>query len=131
MQPAIPVFAFALLHAAPGLADGATPDLSGAQWTVTAISGVDALGPAPTLSFDGKGRFSAFAGCNRIMGRYSHCGEVLNFGPISATKMLCDAAQMEVERAFFHALEKTTRLSVEKNALAFVAANTPVLHAER
>ncbi len=46
-----------------------------------------------TLTFDGKGRFSATTDCNAMSGNYAADDAVLSFGAIAMTKKFCDGSQ--------------------------------------
>ena len=46
-----------------------------------------------TITFDGKGNFSATTDCNGVGGSYSATGEKLTFGQMMSTLMYCEASQ--------------------------------------
>lgn len=81
----------------------------GTKWRLTHLKGVKVEKPAPKaedyfLQLDGKGRFSAFAGCNRMGGGYELKAEgQVKFGQMMSTMMACD--NMETEQAFAKVLE--------------------------
>lgn len=72
------------------------------------------------------GRFSAFAGCNNMMGNYvmpSAFG--LTFSPVAMTKMACP--NMDIESRFSTMLEKVDRYTLNDNILRFKKGKAEVL----
>ncbi len=74
---------------------------------------------APTVTFEGE-RASGFAGCNRWFATVRR-GEnpALTFEGVGTTRMMCEGAQMEIERAFLQALDDTEMVTIDGEALVF------------
>ena len=98
--------------------------LPGTRWEVTAIhDGRQAVmsvqtGTRVTLAFDGQGRVSGSAGCNRFTARFeAGPGTVLIDTP-AATRMACpEPGVMAQERAFLRALEAARTARIEADQL--------------
>jgi putative lipoprotein len=83
--------------------------LSGSDWVVVQMNGNTVQeARVPALKFDRDGRVSGTSGCNRFTGTYTEKGELLEFGPLAATRMACPGAIGEQEVEFFRALAKVT-----------------------
>jgi heat shock protein HslJ len=83
------------------------------EWTVVEIGGAPLVaGSRVTLSFELEGRLSGNSSCNRFMSEYSLSGEGLAISKAAGTRMMCDAALMEQERAFLDALAATQIFSI-------------------
>ena len=63
--------------------------LADTNWLIVDINGSIVGGETYQLSFDGEGRLSGQAGCNRFSGPYSQSGRTLNPGAIVSTRMAC------------------------------------------
>ena len=72
---------------------------------------------APTITFEGE-RASGFAGCNRWFGTVTR-GEypALTFSGVGSTRMMCEGAQMTIEREFLAALGDTQMATVDGDQL--------------
>ncbi|GAM97901.1 lipoprotein [alpha proteobacterium U9-1i] len=71
----------------------------------------------PTITFEGE-RASGFAGCNRWFATVTR-GEypALTFSAVGSTRMMCEGAQMTIEREFLAALGDTQMAAVEGDQL--------------
>ncbi len=117
-----------LVRAAPQAPAPSGPDLAaaitGVEWTVLSIDGIDALGEtAPTLTIAEDGSAGGHSGCNRFIGRAALDGETLGFTGIASTLMACDDAAMRVERAYYDALAATATFTLSGGILALVDAD--------
>ena len=108
-----------LVAFAAGAAASVPPDLTGPEWTLTAIDGVAPLGePPPSIAFtmtpapDAKGAaLSGYSGCNRFFGAYNLApGAKISIEVRGMTKMACEGPRMELERSFVAALGRMTYL---------------------
>jgi heat shock protein HslJ len=90
------------------------PDLTGAEWTLTAIQGKPVEGERPpTISFtrepsseSGGARMSGYSGCNRFFGTYALLpGGAITMKVRGMTKMACEPKRMALEREFQAALD--------------------------
>jgi heat shock protein HslJ len=96
--------------------------LVGKEWTAQEVNDVAVTGSrAPTLRLDG-GRASGSAGCNSFSASYKLSEERLEFGPIAATKMACEADVMEQERRFLSILQAARSYSRYGNGSVSVIA---------
>lgn len=91
--------------------------LNGRNWVVTALAArpfnstgtgntpLSHQGHNVTLRFDGKGKVSGEAHCNRFSGSYSLTEEGLTIGSLGVTRRACLGTAMQDERAFLKVLE--------------------------
>jgi putative lipoprotein len=88
---------------------------------VEEIAGLDGLaGTTPTLNIAQDGRAGGHGGCNRFFATASINGDEITFSEIGSTFMACDAGVMEVEQAYFAALETTARYRIERGRLVLL-----------
>jgi heat shock protein HslJ len=71
--------------------------LADTSWTIIEIDGSPVGGTSYQVQFDGQGRLSGQAGCNRFSGPYSQRGRTLTPGAIVATRMACPQERMAHE----------------------------------
>ena len=93
--------------------------IAGTQWSLAEIDGkpVAASDRRPTLSLEGA-RAAGFAGCNRWGAEVTASGPgTWKLGPIAATRMACEEAEMKLEQRFLAALGTSTRWKVEGRRL--------------
>ena len=84
--------------------ESATAGLDGTTWMLLGFRDGDLFDAVPeavniSLTFDGDS-VNGSAGCNNYMGTFSLDGDVLSFGPLAGTKMLCPPEIMEHEDRF-------------------------------
>ena len=79
------------------------------RWKITAIVGLAQLPVTEKEMFVRffEGRFSAYAGCNQMMGGYTLQGNTLKITGPASTMMACPPPLMESEKKFSEALIKT------------------------
>ncbi len=95
--------------------------LAGTSWRVTGYNnGRQAVvsvanGTTLTVAFDGTGRVTGSAGCNRFTGTYVQDGETLKMQALAATRRICGepVGVMEQERTFLRALESAASVRFE------------------
>jgi heat shock protein HslJ len=89
--------------------------LNDTAWTISMIGQLPVLEGIPTEVRFADGRISGTAGCNRFNGTYNVASNVLNFGPMASTRMMCPEKQMAQEAKFLALLagNVTKRYSVE------------------
>jgi len=118
----------------PAAAEGAWP-LFDTEWYLQAFDAAmgvafDPAAVEATAFFGVDGTLSGKAGCNRYFGDYSLTGDVITFGALGSTRMMCPEPQMVVERAFLAALQgdaayriagNTLELITESGTLSFIA----------
>jgi len=99
------------------------PPISDVEWTVEEIAGIgDLAGTTPTLSIAQDGRAGGHGGCNRFFATAAVEGDQISFSDIGSTFMACETAVMEVEQAYFAALQATASYRVEGGRLALLDA---------
>jgi heat shock protein HslJ len=98
--------------------------VAGTEWRVTGINnGKEAVtsvlaGSTVTVSFDGSGRASGSAGCNRFTAGYETDGSKLRFLAPGATRKMCAGeGLMAQEQMFLTALESVASMRFEGNRL--------------
>jgi putative lipoprotein len=97
------------------------PPISDIEWTVEEIAGIEDLGDTPpTLSIAQDGRASGHGGCNRFFATAAIDGEEIVFSEIGSTFMACEGMAMEIEQAFFAALEATASYRIDGGRLVLL-----------
>ena len=88
-------------------------DIGGGEWRATDVNGVPVVGATPlTLRFEAGGRASGSGGCNSFGADYRRRSDSrLEFGPIVATEMACEAAVTEQEARYFAILDAAESFS--------------------
>lgn len=104
--------------------------LPGTRWEVTGINnGRQAVvsvqtGTRVTLAFDGQGRVSGSAGCNRFTARFEAGPGTVRIEAPAATRMACpEPSVMAQEQAFLRALEAARTARIEANELELRGAD--------
>jgi putative lipoprotein len=105
--------AVVIMVTTPVAANAQLPLLEGTSWQ---MAGEQEKG-GRFISFAGEGRFSGFAGCNRIMGHYEIRNGLLTITSIGATRMACAPEVMTKEAAFLDMLGKVRGARVEDTVL--------------
>ena len=98
--------------------------LEGTAWTLTTIATPDSqavsstiAGTRVTAQFDGS-TVSGSGGCNTYHGTYETSGTSLTFGPLAATKMMCDQDVATQEQGYLAALDATASFAIEVDQLS-------------
>lgn len=127
-RPLLAVTLAAAATAGPGAwADDAMSALAGPRWLLETIGGAPLPASArdPVLRFeatDGGLRFTASAGCNRLMGAARAEGGNLTLGPVAATRMACPPPLASAEAALLAGLAATARWEVAGDRLRLLDA---------
>ena len=89
--------------------------LNDTVWTVIMLNQMPAADGIKTEVRFADGRISGTAGCNRFFGTYTQSKNVLTFGSVALTEMMCPEKQMAQEEAFLELLSGpvTERYSVD------------------
>lgn len=107
---------------------GAVTTMVGQTWIFDTLNGaaVDMSkyqAQKPNIVFNSGGRFSAYAGCNRIAGSYSISGKELTFAPNTImTKMACTGRE-ELESNFIAILPQIKLWSIDGNILTLSSSD--------
>lgn len=93
--------------------------LDNSNWTIIMIDQLPTLESVKTEVRFADGKISGTAGCNRFTGTYSHQSNIITFGAIASTRMMCPEKQMAQEAKFLALLngKVTKRYSVEGNLI--------------
>ncbi|PJF27005.1 MAG: hypothetical protein CUN53_05700, partial [Phototrophicales bacterium] len=84
--------------------------LTGTKWAL--------VGSGITMEFGEDNRVFGSGGCNRYSGSYTLDDDMISFGAVASTRMMCmDEAVMAREMAFFTALSSATRLETDGEQL--------------
>lgn len=114
---------------------GSPGDLLSGEWTVTAIGADKVADPVlVTLGFDpATGGVHGSSGCNRFFGGFTLTSEGLSFGQgLGGTMMMCEDAQMKVERSFLDTMPKVTGFDIDADGnLVLKAGGDAVIAAKR
>jgi heat shock protein HslJ len=107
---------------------GPAPQLTGTNWSVTAINGQPTIaGHPPTMTF-GADSVSGTTGCNSYNAGYTLSGATLTFKPAAQTAMACeDTAVMAQEQAFGTALATVTGVRTAGTGLELFDAGQKVV----
>lgn len=90
--------------------------LTSQKWTLLSAGDVDAGTSGAFIQFGtAPGEVRGKAGCNGFGGNYTSEGKNLKLEGLMGTKMACPA--LDVENAFFRALEATERYEIRKDSL--------------
>lgn len=90
--------------------------LTSQKWTLVSAGDVDAGSSGAFIDFKiAPGEARGNAGCNLFGGKYTSEGNKIKFDGMLATKMACPA--LDVEGAFFKALELTERYEIREDSL--------------
>jgi heat shock protein HslJ len=77
--------------------------VSGKKWKAISIVGLDSLVVSPTIIFEeATNTISGNAGCNNYGATFTEKDDLLSFGLVTSTKMMC--TNMNIEKAFFNCL---------------------------
>jgi heat shock protein HslJ len=94
----------------------ATLSLPGTSWTVVGIRYEPIKGdPAPTIAFGTDGTVSGTTGCDSYTATYKVDGEFITIGPLTMTKVACDATVTDQAATFANALPKIATWKVLSN----------------
>jgi heat shock protein HslJ/uncharacterized membrane protein len=85
--------------------------LADTNWLIVNINGSVVGGENYQLSFDGEGRLSGQAGCNRFSGPYTQHGRTLTPGAILSTRMACPGERMIHEARMLQLLHGPVQIS--------------------
>lgn len=109
--------------AAPVPADPA--GLAGAEWNLTDLGGRALLDGIPaTLAFPESGKVAGKASCNRFSGTVTVKDAAISFGALATTRMACEAAIDEQERAYLTALQSAERFAIDGARLLIYCKGT-------
>ena len=78
--------------------------LTDTVWTISMLDQLPAADGVQTEVRFADGKISGTAGCNRFFGTYTQSKNVLNFGVVASTKIMCPEKQMAQEKAFLRLL---------------------------
>ena len=80
------------------------------------LPGDEVPGPrAVTLEFDGNGRLSGQAPCNRYSASYQLTGDGIVLGEGVSTRMACAGDLMELESSFLSIIQGSLPVSIDEN----------------
>jgi heat shock protein HslJ len=101
------------------------------RWNVASLNyeyqPFNAYGDTPfTLTFAG-GRMFAKVGCNQLSGGYSIVGDVLEVGPMSATRMACAPELMARDRQFVGLMQSRPKFAMSPNRELLIGSKEGVM----
>ena len=91
------------------------------EWTLVSLDGRKALPAGVEVTLTVRGReVSGSGGCNRFTGTLAPGADpsAVTFGPLAATMMACDGPAMDVETAFFEAMDAVSAFTFVSGRLA-------------
>jgi heat shock protein HslJ len=84
----------------------AAPEGPNGKWIVEEIDGQPASGKAQvTIEIGADGQVAGSGGCNRFRGPAKIADSSITFGPVAATRMMCEPEISDQESKFFRALD--------------------------
>jgi heat shock protein HslJ len=114
--------------------EGETPEpvasagLESRSWTIQSIGPITLPPDAgATLSVEPDGTVSGETGCNRYTGGVSVDGASLTFGPLATTRMACEPALQEQERAVLDALAGVTGWALDGDGRLHLTGSTELV----
>ncbi len=94
------------------------PAVAGTSWRLGAINDVEAPGEErPTIDFHADGTVSGGAGVNRFRGTWTQIVDLLEFGPLTVTRMAGPPEAMDLETRFLAVLSGRCRATVDGDRL--------------
>ena len=100
--------------------------LSAKKWKVKSIVGLDSLVVSPTIIFNEEtNTISGNAGCNNYGSSFTKKDDLLSFGLVNATKMMC--TNMNIEKAFMQCLQNTHHYKIENDILILYSEKNEIL----
>lgn len=89
------------------------------EWALTEVQGIsddipESKAPVMRLVMT---HISGKAVCNSYQGKFSLSGDHLSFSEIASTKMMCEPGIMDLENAFFEALQLSKDWKIDNNRL--------------
>jgi heat shock protein HslJ len=97
--------------------------LADSGWAIVDIDGTQVGGESYALEFDGQGRLSGQAGCNRFSGPYTQRGRMLTPGAVVATRMACPGERMAHERKMMQLLRGPLEISYRGGMIMHLQGN--------
>ncbi|HLH01969.1 MAG TPA: META domain-containing protein [Bryobacteraceae bacterium] len=92
--------------------------LVGTEWVLEDLGAAGVIDHAEaTLSFPEQGRVAGKASCNRFTGTAAIEGNIIKFGPLATTRMMCPEALMNQETKYLKALESAERFERQGSTL--------------
>lgn len=93
-----------------------TPNLSDYEWEVISINEIALNGALPTISFNlEEGKVNGSASCNNFFGSFEIIDDKITFGPLGATRMMCE--NMTNEDLLFQNIEKVKMFDFDSDIL--------------
>jgi heat shock protein HslJ len=96
----------------------APANLNGTQWSLEDLGGKPVIaGSRATLTFLEAGKVAGNGSCNRFAGLAETNGATIKFGPLAATRMMCEPDASNQETEYLKALEGVHRFEVNGEKL--------------
>ena len=97
------------------------PNLTGTQWSLEDLAGKPVIASSrATLTFPEDGRVAGNGSCNRFTGSVDVNANTIKFGPLAATRMMCDADSSHQESEYLKALAGAEKYEVEKRLTLYL-----------
>ena len=92
--------------------------LRGTQWSLEDLAGKAVIADSrATLAFPEPGKVAGNGSCNRFAGSAEINGSTIKFGPLVATRMMCEPEVSNQETQYLKALETVQRFAVKDGKL--------------
>ena len=107
-------------------------NLEGSRWQLEDLAGKPVLANSQaTLAFPEAGKVAGNGSCNRFTGSVEIRGSAIKFGPLAATRMMCEPDASSQETQYLKTLEGAQRFEVKDGKLYLYMSGTEkplVLH---
>ena len=102
--------------------------LAGSEWRPLSSLDTDPEdGIDMFLRFESDGKLAGHSGCNRFFGTYEISGDIVEFGPIGATRMACPGLIMDQETRLFSVLDRVRSYKRDRINLELLDGNGEAL----
>jgi len=95
--------------------------LTGTQWTLEDLAGKPVIANSrATLTFPEEGKTAGNGSCNRFTGSVDINGNTIKFGPLAATRMMCDPESSNQESEYLKALAGAEKYEVQNRLTLYL-----------
>ena len=107
--------------AAPAASPAPDRGLRGTQWSLEQLNGKPVIANSrATLDFPSNQNAAGNASCNRFTGPVDISGDSIRFGPLAATRMMCDPDSTRQENEYLAALAGVERYEIRNRLTLYL-----------
>lgn len=105
----------------PAQTTASPPKLTGTQWTLEDLAGKPVIvNSRATLNFPEEGKVAGNGSCNQFTGSVDVSGKTIKFGPLAATRMMCDPDASNQESEYLKALAAAEKYEIENRLTLYL-----------